>query len=517
MNGTASRIGKIVIRDFRFFPGNETYTFELGNEGKNLLLFGENGSGKSSFFQGLRILLSESPPPRPFEAYRNLFYPGEEGTITIELTAGMPQDVTWAYGEPHPAESGVSTFFDLARRATFLDYKALLRTNLFHEDAECINLFPLLVETLLRDAELPDGQTVYQHWNALRTFLPKDATLFDDGEEHDAWPTSEEQVNESAKQFRDQLDDILNKSAGGDKSLVDRANALLSKFTIGLEITTVVGDLKVSDVSSDPLAKQHSFSGAEVRLIASYAGKEIEHPALFLNEARLTAVALALYLAAVQATTPRDDATNIPRLLVLDDVLIGLDLSNRLPILKILEQEFSDWQVILMTFDRVWYDLAKEYTENTKKWSYLTLRVLPTTSDKPGSPIVEPGTDLLNKADVHLQNGDLMASAVYIRAAFETRIKNVCRDKGVKVAYKPDPKDVKADQLWNEICDRQKSRKEKGQNNFLDPNLMQDVEKVRSSVLNRLSHSGPMSLTTTEVKDALDIIRKLQIHEFKKA
>jgi len=261
MNGTASRIGKIVIRDFRFFPGNETYTFELGNEGKNLLLFGENGSGKSSFFQGLRILLSESPPPRPFEAYRNLFYPGEEGTITIELTVGMPQDVTWAYGEPHPAESGVSTFFDLARRATFLDYKALLRTNLFHEDAECINLFPLLVETLLRDAELPDGQTVYQHWNALRTFLPKDATLFDDGEEHDAWPTSEEQVNESAKQFRDQLDDILNKSAGGDKSLVDRANALLSKFTIGLEITTVVADLKVGDVSSDPLAKPHSFTG----------------------------------------------------------------------------------------------------------------------------------------------------------------------------------------------------------------------------------------------------------------
>jgi hypothetical protein len=29
MSDTAPRIGKIVLRDFRFFPGNETYTFDL--------------------------------------------------------------------------------------------------------------------------------------------------------------------------------------------------------------------------------------------------------------------------------------------------------------------------------------------------------------------------------------------------------------------------------------------------------------------------------------------------------
>lgn len=516
MSATAPRIGKIVLRDFRFFPGDETYTFELGEDGKNLLLFGENGSGKSSLFHGLRVLLSETPPSKSFADYRNIFNGGDEGMLAVELTAGMPQDVKWEYGETHPAETGETAFFDLARRATFLDYKALLRTSVFHEAADCVNLFPLLVETLLRDAELPDGRTVSRHWDALRTLMPKEAAPPDADEDSDELPGAAEQINMAATAFRDQLHEFLIVSAGGRKGLVERANVLLAKLTTGLEIATVVGNLQVSEVSVDPKARSHSFTGAEVRLTATYAGKAIEHPALFLNEARLTAIALALYLAAAQATTPRAGTTNLPRLLVLDDVLIGLDWANRLPILKILNEEFADWQVILMTFDRVWFDLAKEYTEHTGRWSYLTLRELPAPPDQPGRPLVEPCANLLDKAEAHLQNADLMAAAVYIRAAFETRLKKVCRDHGIKVAYKPDPRDVKADQLWQEIVERQKSRQANGQIDFLDPTLMQEVETVRSTVLNRLSHSGVPSLTRAEVDEALKIIRKLQNHEFKK-
>ena len=65
-----------------------------------------------------------------------------------------------------------------------------------------------------------------------------------------------------------------------------------------------------------------------------------------------------------------------PRLLVLDDVLIGLDISHRIPVLKLLRKEFHDWQLILMTHDRVWYDLAREYTRHEGMWTYFTMREL---------------------------------------------------------------------------------------------------------------------------------------------
>ncbi|HSF32042.1 MAG TPA: hypothetical protein VLK82_16390 [Candidatus Tectomicrobia bacterium] len=235
------------------------------------------------------------------------------------------------------------------------------------------------------------------------------------------------------------------------------------------------------------------------------------------SQGRLTAIALALYLAATEATTPRTGGLQMPRLLVLDDVLIGLDFANRLPVLRMLNEEFSDWQVILVTFDRDWFDLAREYMENTGRWRYLTLRELPTPLGQPGRPVVEPYTDLLSRAEAHLQSGDLMAAAVHIRAAFETRVKNVCREHGIKVAYKPDPRDVRIDQLWEAIVERQKGRQLTGEVHFIDPGLMNDAESVRSVVLNRLSHSGTPMLTSSEVKMALDTVRRLQSHPFKKS
>jgi hypothetical protein len=115
-----------------------------------------------------------------------------------------------------------------------------------------------------------------------------------------------------------------------------------------------------------------------------------------------------------------------------------------------------------------------------------------------------------------LATGDMLTFYI-IRAAFETRVKNVCREHGIKVAYKPDPRDVRIDQLWEAIVERQKARQEKGDVDFIDPSLMNDMEAVRSVVLNRLSHSGTLTLTSSEVKMALAMVRRLQRYNFTKS
>jgi len=104
---------------------------------------------------------------------------------------------------------------------------------------------------------------------------------------------------------------------------------------------------------------------------------------------------LALYFAGAEASTPKVSGGGATRLLVLDDVLIGLDMSNRIPVLRLLEEEFKDWQVLLLPYDRVWFDLAREYTEQTKRWTYLKLLELPTTPGSYSMPLIEPHSSLL--------------------------------------------------------------------------------------------------------------------------
>jgi energy-coupling factor transporter ATP-binding protein EcfA2 len=497
---SVARIAKIALSDYRAFPSGQVYEFNLGREGKNLLLFGENGSGKTSLFRALRDLTAPKIDPQTFADLRHIYAPGDEGFISVELTAGTPSDFRWQYGEAHPRETAGEPYRQFAERCRFLDYRALLETHFVHRTASP-NLFTLLVREVLPDLPvLVRGKeerlsTVYARMISSKPVdhRPKDKLQLAD---------------EACEDFSNALTNHL-------PEVVREARRLIEKM--GYE--GLVFDLKPGKVTFDRIRR--SFVGQEVGLAVTLFGKPIDHPQLFLNEARLTALALAICLGAanlvLKSTIAGADGTIKTRLLVLDDVLIGLDLANRLPVLKILNEDFADWQVILMTYDRVWFDLAKEYNEHTGRWTTLQLRELSMAPGYPSRPHVEPCLDLLAVADSHLQAGDLMACAVYIRACFETRLKNVCHDHGVMIAYKADPKDVKTDQLWRGIVTRQQERVARGEIDFIDqPSLINDVETVRSTVLNRLSHSGMPGLVEREVRFALETIRKLQFCTFKK-
>ncbi len=499
-----ARLSKITLSDYRAFPAGQNYEFDLGPEGKNLLLFGENGSGKSSLFQALRDLTSRSPDIMDFKTVRHIYAPGEEGFISVQLTAGTPSEFRWDYGETHPAGTAGQPFLLLADRCRFLDYKALLETNFVHRTHKP-DLFGVLIgnepDNVLRDLPvIVDGRST-RLGLVYRQMIERHPGSYNGKRKIAA-------VDKACEDFNAALTNHL-------PEVVAVGRQLIVKMGIeGMEFDLIPGVVSYNQ-------HKREFVGSEIGLKVKLFGQPIDHPQLFLNESRLTALALAIYLGAanlvLKSAEAGSDGTIKVRLLVLDDVLIGLDLSNRLPVLKVLNEDFTDWQIILMTYDRVWFELAKEFTEHTDRWTTLNLRELPTVPGQPGRPHVEPCPDLLAIAATHLQARDLMAAAVYIRAAFETRLKNVCEKNGIKIKYKHDPKEVKSDQLWQGIVERQKERQSDGKSDFINPALMNDVETIRSTVLNRLSHAGVPALVTKEVQFALETIRKLQNHQFDKA
>jgi wobble nucleotide-excising tRNase len=94
----------------------------------------------------------------------------------------------------------------------------------------------------------------------------------------------------------------------------------------------------------------------------------------FLNEARLSAVATCLFLAGVLLSDNDYSNPDYPRFLVLDDSLIGLDLQNRLPVLRLLTSKaFKNYQIFLLTHDRVWFDIARGHVREQDGWLHWEL------------------------------------------------------------------------------------------------------------------------------------------------
>ena len=489
------RIKKVSISGFRAFPPYRPTSFEvnLGDDGNNLLLYGENGSGKTSLFRALRDLCDTSDTPRTYADHRNLFAQGDDDAIMVELTSGTPADYRWEINEAHPKETGGDPFQAFARSCVFLDYRNLLETSFVHRSGNP-NLFKLLVGTILSELPVPTRKLADVYAQMLQS---------KPGGRYTMMPVAV--AASQAQGFSEMLAIHL-------PEVVSEGNRLLARLQKGTQFSLTPAPMTFSK-------EARSFMGEDVALSVTYNGAPVPEPQHFLNEARLTAMALSIYLAGARVTR-----SGRPGIMVLDDVLIGLDLSNRIPLLNLLKEEFPEWQILLFTHDHTWYELAKEYTEHAGGWAHKELFLVEGTDNTPDFPEIREGRSPLERAEAHLAAHDLTAAAVYLRSAFETRIRNVCDGNGVPIPFKKQLKEVKADALWNGIVSRQEQREElqrrepqKHHPDFIPRSLISRVEMMRSTILNRLSHAGGPTFERSEVEIARDIVRDLQHHNFQPA
>ena len=113
----------------------------------------------------------------------------------------------------------------------------------------------------------------------------------------------------------------------------------------------------------------------------------------------------------------------------LDDIFIGIDAANRWPILEILDKEFRDFQIIIATYDRSWYCLARNYLfrHKNERWKAINLYSLPKKVNEQTIyiPVLTEGLSDYDKAKEYLHGQrpiDLPAAANYFRKALEDLI-----------------------------------------------------------------------------------------------
>jgi DNA repair exonuclease SbcCD ATPase subunit len=97
-----------------------------------------------------------------------------------------------------------------------------------------------------------------------------------------------------------------------------------------------------------------------------FHGKEQDSPRLTLSEGFRNSLGLCIFLAMAKREASED------RPIFLDDVVVSLDRNHRGMISALLEKEFGDRQVIVLTHDREWYTELRQQLDQ-KNWSFKAL------------------------------------------------------------------------------------------------------------------------------------------------
>jgi len=473
------KITNIEIKNFRAFP--QIYHINLHNAGKNLLVYGENGSGKSSLYLALKYFLESSVPEnsednrnQAFETHQNIFAE-DTGHIKLRFLSESQREKNTYEWSRDVKEITDELISETSKAKGFLDYKSLLETHYLHRENETVNLFDLLVKTLLANTINPvTERTLVEDWNVIQPPFPRRG--------------AKTQIAALERRINVFNDELTNRLA----ELRPKVSEILSKFGYKVEL-----DLDFQRVAYN--RDEKTLDDQEILLKVEFFDTDISSHHRFLNEAKLSAIAIAIYLSSV-LLQPESDL----RILALDDVLIGLDMSNRLPVLNILNDYFPDHQIFLTTYDKAWYEIVKQRTSRGGKWKAVEFYFDQT--DAYEIPVYAEDKAYLEKAKEYLDANDYKACAIYVRTAFEAVIKQYCEKKDLAIKYRENPRDLRSEDFWIPI----KMEKDEDGLLLLDLRVVDKIEWARKFILNELSHATFANIYRKELEDAIEAVEQLE-------
>jgi len=555
-----TRLQRIEIQNFKAFR-----QFSLDLDGRHLLVYGPNGSGKSSLYWALYTFL-QSARKNPKGCIAKYFEPGgPENLLNFhEQTATNPKPGEIAL-TVRSTETKSKT--DTAYRINRVDHqtyneRAILKGDLASDfityrfffgfsnfkNSERFNLWPLFETEILPFCVRPGAaMTPLQQWEKIRREIANPQGYRGPGGAY-AYARFKTATEQFAVTLTTVVGDISHKAQEFYDEHFSKDDPTPVLLILGItRPPTFSGTNQENSQFRKPILELHLKIGDEV----------IERPQSFLNEAKMTQVALSVRLAA-SLVNLQEDEQNYFKLLILDDLLVSLDMSNRMKVVDILLSEtFANYQKVILTHDLGFFrEFRRKLGASHPEWSFLHLDGTAATKIE----AKREKTDI-QKAEEYLHGHNLEEAALRLRKASETTIQRFLDRDGIveptkeftglrenlraarnrilaelpvdlyKRAVSSTPEahrpfliattdddidsngalDAKAKGVLK--CQRRRLRQMVSTEHverLRQAKLIDDILACTERVLNPAAHSGTPPLYEKEVQDALNLIKQLE-------
>lgn len=440
------RINQIEVKNFKFFKN----TFTLNIDRKNILLYGENGSGKSSIywsvFTHFQAYAKEQVEAQKYftanhsQNLRNRFVDEREGSyIKISFHDGNSEtkSIVDSDVEYYPANEETLRFMrGTAMSSDFLNYKIL--SSLFDfKNSEDNQVFSIFEKEILPyidfdepyqkiDGTPTDLLNAGEWWGYIKRIINTEGVIPRNEKKYSSFNRGTAQY----KAYQERISSFNRLLKNKLQFLIFRANSIIEDvFKIEAKI-----ELTVSDAIFNRYIGYRKYSATlespkiylKARMTSSLLANNalIEHPRSFFNEAKITCMALALRLAILEDHATTDE---FPSVLLIDDLLISLDMPFRRMIIKQLLTYSSRFQTFIFTHDRAFFHLVMSEIKqlgNTDEWKTFNLYV---KKDDTGclQPALVLEESYIAKAKAHLHMLEIPASVNALRKAAEKILKNI--------------------------------------------------------------------------------------------
>jgi len=178
----------------------------------------------------------------------------------------------------------------------------------------------------------------------------------------------------------------------------------------------------IEDINLIPIEKNDEFAGITIQ--SKFFENEVTPPNKYLSESHLNCLGLAFFLTSVKAF----NKTN--KFFILDDVISSFDSNHRVRFAHLLTKKFSDYQIILMTHEKNWFDFVSKIVKG-KNWLVNTFR----WQGKQGPAIDIPLPSLKERIEKLISNNELEGLGNNIRKYLESLLKDIALHLSVPVKF----------------------------------------------------------------------------------